>query len=114
MKVKVTSLLLVGGAFAVATLTQDSSPNLLAGSPVLTVLIMVAWFAVMGAALYFWAKHSRQETSQQKAASTPADESLSLRQLAQAVGPNQNAPATETTANTEKPVSHETAQKTLP
>ena len=113
MKGKVTSLVLVGGAFIVGILTQDSSPNVIVGSRVLTAFITIAWFGVMGAGLYFWAKHTRQETSQRDASAMRADEGLSLRHLAQAVGPNGTVPVTESVASTEETASQEATQKTL-
>ena len=110
MKGKVTSLVLVGGAFIVGILTQDSSPNLIVGSRVLTAFVTIAWFGVMGTGLYFWAKHTRQETSQRDTASARANENSSLRQLAQAIGPNQTVPVTENAPSKEEIVPQEATQ----
>lgn len=95
MKGKVTSLVLVGGAFVVGALTQDSSSSLLTDSRVLTALITTAWFGAMGAGLYFWAKHTRQERQQDGINPTQDDQNLSLQQLATALGPNKAKSITE-------------------
>jgi hypothetical protein len=112
MKGKVTSLVLVGAAFIIGILTQDSSPNTIVGSRVLTAFITIAWFGVMGAGLYFWAKHSRQKTSQRNSAAARVDGNTSLRQLAQAVGPNKTVSMTENAASTEETTPQEAKQKT--
>ena len=111
MKGKVTSLVLVSGAFAVGALTQDSSPNLLVGSRVLTALITAAWFGVMGTGLYFWAKHTRQETPQHGTHATGADENLSLRQLAAALGPRKEVTVTENLQGDKEAAQEENTQK---
>ena len=113
MKGKVTSLVLVGGAFLVGILTQDISPNIVIGSRVLTAFITVAWFGAMGIGLYFWAKHTRQETSQPDIRIIRADESASLRQLAQAIGPNQAAPLTEDAPQKKEAAPRQATQKSL-
>ena len=89
MKGKATSLVLIGGALIVGILTQDGSLNTIAGSRALTALITIAWFGIMGAGLYFWAKHTSQQTPRQITNPIRADENASLQQLAQAVGPKQ-------------------------
>ena len=110
MKGKATSLVLVGGAFIVGILTQDSSPNIIVGSRVLTAFVTIAWFGAMGTGLYFWAKHTRNETSRQDTAAARANENSSLRQLARAIGPNQTISVTEDVPNTEEIVPQEATQ----
>jgi hypothetical protein len=109
MKGKVTSLVLVGSAFAVAALTQDSSPSLLVGSRVFTALVTIVWFGAMGTGLYFWAKHSRQEPPPSGTAATQPDENLSLRQLAAALGHKETATAAETVGGDKEVVRPERA-----
>ncbi|MBV8708214.1 MAG: hypothetical protein JO182_27285 [Acidobacteriaceae bacterium] len=111
MKGKVTSLVLVGGAFAVGALTQDSSSSLLTNSRVLTALITTAWFGVMGIGLYFWVKHARQETPQDEANPTRAAQNLSLRQLATALGHNKAEFLTESVETDKEAVQGENTQK---
>lgn len=113
MKGKVTSLILVGGAFLVGILTQDGSGSLkmIAGSHALTALIVITWFGVMGGGLYLWAKYTRQQGSQQEAAPAQADANSSLRQLAQAIGPNRIAPMTENITHAEEASPQEATQK---
>ena len=111
MKGKVTSLVLVGGAFAVGALTQDSSPNLLVGSRVLTALMTTAWFGLMGTGLYFWAKHTRQGTHGGEAHPRHADENRSLRQLAVALGHNKAETVTENVETGKEAVQQESTQK---
>ncbi len=101
------SLVLVGVAIVIGILTQDSSPNIIVGSHAFTAFITIAWFGAMGTGLYFWAKHTRQETSQRDTVAARADENSSLKQLAQAVGPNQTVPVTENASSTEEIVSLE-------
>jgi hypothetical protein len=110
MKGKVTSLVLVGSAFLVALLTQDSSPTPVLGSQALTALVMVVWFGIMGAGLYLWSRYTRQdETPPQQTPQTQGNENFSLRQLAEAVGPS--VPVTENTADTDNPVTPPVTQK---
>lgn len=110
MKGKITSLVLVGGAFAVGILTQDGSLRLMSGSRALTALIVIAWFGIMGAGLYFWANYTRQRASQHETAPAQGDENSSLRQLAQAIGLKRTVPTAEA-ADPEKASSQETTQK---
>lgn len=107
MKGKVTTLVLIGGAFAVGALTQDNSPSLLVGSRVLTALIATAWFGVMGIGLYFWAKHTRQETPQSGINSIQADQNLSLQQLATAIGHNKAKSVAENVEISEEAIQQE-------
>ncbi len=111
MKGKVTSLVLVGGAFAVAALTQDSSPNLLVGSRVLTALITTAWFGAMGTGLYFWSKYSRQETSQGETNPVQANKNPFLQKLAAALGQNKGTSVTEIAPNSQEVVYQEDSEK---
>ena len=111
MKGKVTGLVLVGGAFAVGAFTQDSSSSLLTNSRVLTALITTAWFGVMGAGLYFWAKHTRQEVPQDGTNPTQTDPNLSLQQLATALGRNKTESLTESVETDKEAVQGENTPK---
>lgn len=113
MKGKVTSLMLVSGAFVVGILTRDGSLQAMAGSRVLTALAAIAWFGFMGAGLYFWAKHSRQPSPQRRSHLIQLDENSSLRQLARAIGLKKTISVTEATADSEKASSQEGTQKSL-
>jgi hypothetical protein len=106
MKVKVTSLVLVVGAFIVGILTQDGSLNIITGSRALTAFILFAWFGILGAGLYFWTKYTRQQAPKHGAHPTQADESSadessSLRQLVQAIGPSKTVSTAESDAKPE-------------
>jgi hypothetical protein len=110
MKGKVTSLVLAG-AFAVGTFTQDNSPSLLVGSRVLTALITTAWFGVMGTGLYFWAKHTRQEMPQHGTNPTQIDENLPLRHLATALEHNKAVTVTENLEGDKEAIQQESTYK---
>ena len=110
MKGKVTSLVLAGGAFAVAALTQDSSLNLLVGSRALTALITTTWFGAMGTGLYFWSKHSRQETLQGESNPVQPNENLSLQQFAAALGQNKGISVMEIAPNSQEAAQQEGPQ----
>ena len=112
MKGKVTSLLLVGSAFIVGMLTQDGPFNMIADSRVLTAFVTIAWFGIVGAGLYFWATQTRQRDPQHDVMA--ADESSSLRQLAQAIGPSKPISVTESAAKTKETAPHGEGQKNLP